>query len=80
MATIDYIEQSKKQISFQAINVGIKIYPGTVVEKYAREIGCLKKGFSWVSPYFCKDSEFLRCDPSVPLLIQPQMGLSELKK
>ena len=79
MATIDYIEQSKKQISFQAINVGIKIYPGTVVEKYAREIGCLKKGFSWVSPYFCKDSEFLRCDPSVPLLIQPQMGLSELK-
>ena len=80
MVTLDFIERYKKYITSFGIGVGIKIYPGTQVERYAYEIGCLDTDFSWALPYHSKEAEFMSGEPNVPLLIQPQMGFKELRK
>ncbi|MDY6853835.1 MAG: radical SAM protein [Thermodesulfobacteriota bacterium] len=80
MATLDFIDKHNKYITSPGIGVGIKIYPGTQVERYAYEIGCLDAGFSWAVPYHSKEAEFMSGEPNVPLLIQPQMGFKELRK
>jgi anaerobic magnesium-protoporphyrin IX monomethyl ester cyclase len=78
--TIQFIDKYNDYISSPGIGVGIKIYPGTQVERYAYEIGCLNETFSWAEPYHSKESEFMSGEPNVPLLIQPQMGYKELRQ
>ncbi|RJQ53799.1 MAG: radical SAM protein [Nitrospiraceae bacterium] len=78
--TIEFIDTYNDYITSPGIGVGIKIYPGTQVERYAYETGCLDKGFSWVPPYHSKEAEFMSGEPNVPLLIQPRMGFRELRQ
>ncbi|MEF9427426.1 MAG: radical SAM protein [Candidatus Mariimomonas ferrooxydans] len=78
--TMGFIEKWKPFVTSQGGGVGIKIYPGTLVEKYAYEIGWLDKDFSWAASYHDKKAEFFGGASHVPLLIQPQMGYDELRK
>jgi len=78
--TMDFIDRHKDFITSQGGGVGIKIYPGTRVERYAYETGCLAEDFSWAAPYHDEKAEFFGGAPHVPLLIQPQMGYKELNQ
>ncbi|MFH1096900.1 MAG: radical SAM protein [Candidatus Desantisbacteria bacterium] len=78
MITRKFVEKHKDKITDLGSGVGILIYPGTLVEKYAYEIGCLPSNFSWAEPYYNKNNEFLMIAPEIPVLIQPQFGYQEL--
>ena len=75
--TLSFIERNLNRISRPSINVGIRIYPGTEVEKYAFTQGYLGI-FSWAEPYEAKENLILNAPRNIPLLLQPQMGLQEL--
>jgi radical SAM superfamily enzyme YgiQ (UPF0313 family) len=78
--TMNFIDKYRDFITSQGGGVGIKIYPGTLVERYAYEIGCLDENFSWTAPYHDSKAEFFGGAPHIPLLIQPQMGYKELRQ
>ncbi len=62
-------------------NPSIRIYPGTKVEDYAWEKGLMPVGFSWSEPYENRDNlRLYRPVDNIPMLLQPQMGLRELRK
>lgn len=79
-ATVEFMERNAKYISVAATGVGVRIYPGTEVERYAFNIGCLKNNFSWSKPYEDSAIESLGNDPLIPILIQPQFGWREFRK
>jgi hypothetical protein len=74
------MEKNAKYISVAATGIGVRIYPGTEVEKFAHSSGFLKNDFSWASPFHDRDLESLGNDPVVPVLIQRQFGWHEFRK
>ncbi len=76
--TFKFIEKNRSKISTLACGAGIRIYPGTYLETYARENGLLPTDFSWSAEYDDRYLGYLSQDRSVPLLIQPQLGYKEL--
>lgn len=78
--TFEFVERNKYKISQTGGGVGIKIYPGTAVEKFAVENHILPEGFSWVAPYCDNETEFFWGHTHIPMLVQPAMGYSELRK
>lgn len=58
----------------------VKIYPGTAVEKYAKKIGCLPKGFSWSKQFCCETNKEFGISPNVPMLTQKGLGYTEFRK
>jgi hypothetical protein len=58
----------------------IRIYPGTAVEHFARQTGCLPPGFSWSAPYYNEEGKEFHISPFVPPLIQKQLGYAELRR
>ncbi len=78
--TIEFMEKNARFISVAATGIGIRIYPGTEIEHFADSIGCLKKEFSWATPFIDQDIESLGNDPIVPILIQQGFGWREFRK
>jgi anaerobic magnesium-protoporphyrin IX monomethyl ester cyclase len=78
--TVMFMEKNSRFINVAATGIGIRIYPGTEVEQYAKSIGYLKKEFSWASPFIDPAIESLGNDPLVPILVQPQFGWREFRK
>lgn len=78
--TYGFMEKYKNKVYKMATHVGIMIYPGTEVEKFARQNGHLPQNFSWSNPYNELSSRNLGCHPTVPLLIQPQMNYRHLAR
>lgn len=77
--TLHFIDKNTKYISYLSTSLGIRIYPGTKVERYALSNELLPKNFSWSGPF--KD---IKAGPiitdKVPLLLQPSYGIKELKR
>jgi hypothetical protein len=69
-----------RSISVAATGIGIRIYPGTEVEHFARSSKYLDDDFSWSAPFIDQNVESLGNDPLVPILIQPQFGWKEFRK
>jgi anaerobic magnesium-protoporphyrin IX monomethyl ester cyclase len=81
LATRDFIWRNRRNIRLQAYQAGIKVYPGTYVAEYAEQHGLLPEGFRWSAPYVNLDNRALFRQPdNVPLLLQPQLGLKELRR
>jgi anaerobic magnesium-protoporphyrin IX monomethyl ester cyclase len=78
--TVDFMERNSKYISVAATGIGIRVYPGTEVERFARSMNYLEKDFSWASQFNDQNIESLGNDPLVPILIQPQFGWREFRK
>jgi len=78
--TFRFIENNAGKITTVASGAGVRIYPGTYLEEYAMEKGLLPDGFNWSLPYDDKRFESILQTRSVPLLLQPQLGFSELEK
>lgn len=79
--TIKYIQKHESLIKLIILNPGIRIYPGTELENYAKEKNLLPDGFSWSIPYenLLNKRLFLPVN-SVPILIQPTMTLEDIRK
>ena len=68
------------QISNVSASYGFAlIYPGTVMEKFAKENGILDKNFSWNSFYQGDKGRITGEDPSVPYMEWPGMELEKVK-
>lgn len=67
--TFKFIELNRKKITTLACGAGVRIYPGTPLEKYARENGYLPRDFSWSLPYEKQDWELMGQSPFVPIFI-----------
>jgi anaerobic magnesium-protoporphyrin IX monomethyl ester cyclase len=79
--TSRFIRRRRKYIRISAYHAGVKIYPGTYVEKYARERGLMPPGFRWSAPYVNEDQRKLfRSPDNIPILLQPGLGLAELRR
>lgn len=80
LQTYRFLEKYQNRVYKMATHVGIMIYPGTEVEKFARQHGYLAPDFSWSHPYYDVANLNLGSDPEVPLLIQPQMKYKHLAR
>lgn len=78
--TFRFIDQNAEKITTVASGAGVRIYPGTYLEEYAVKNGLLPVDFKWSLPYDDKRLESILQTPSVPLLLQPQLGFAELEK
>lgn len=77
--TFEFIDRHKGKISTIASGAGVRIYPGTFLEEYARQEGILPADFSWSLPFEDKRSKRILQTACVPLLIQPQLGYHDLE-
>ena len=76
-----FIRRHRRYITFCGYNPGIRVYPGTAVEVYARDNDLLPDGFDWAAPYENAENEKLfKLKDNVPLLLQPQLGVRELRR
>ena len=79
--TNKFARKYARYMTFRGYNPGIRVYPGTGVEAYAREHGLMPAGFDWAAPYENVENEKLfKLKDNVPLLLQPQMGVRELRR
>jgi hypothetical protein len=76
--TLRFIRKNKRYISRIGGGVGINIFPGTEVERYAKEEGLMPDGFHWSKPYHQQENLHFSTAPSVPILVQPQLTWREL--
>ena len=79
-ATVEFMERNAKYISIAATGIGVRIYPETEVEYYARSSKYLGNDFSCSTTFIDQNVESLGNDPLVPILIQPQFGWREFRK
>jgi hypothetical protein len=78
MEDVRFIRKNRKSIDFYAVTPGLRIYPGTRLEKEAREIGFLPSDFSWItSRPSVKNFLFLEFNNTF-ILFQKQLGALRL--
>ena len=78
LETLAFMRKNRRYISRIGGIIGINIFPGTEVEEYALEIGSLPEDFSWSTPFEDERNLVFSTAPSVPILIQPQLGWREI--
>jgi anaerobic magnesium-protoporphyrin IX monomethyl ester cyclase len=80
-ATNRFIWRNRRHIRLAGYHAGVKIYPGTDVERFARERDLLPPGFRWSAPYVNEDQRRLfRPVDNIPILLQSGLGLKELRR
>lgn len=77
--TFHFIDRYRDKITTLASGAGVRIYPGTYLEEYARKNGLLPEDFSWSMQFADKRARRILQSEFVPLLIQPQLGFHELE-
>ncbi|MEO0095460.1 MAG: radical SAM protein [candidate division WOR-3 bacterium] len=78
--TFEFIEKNSDKITTVASGAGVRIYPGTYLESYARKNHLLPNDFEWSMPYDEEWNELILQSRSVPILLQPQLGRQELEQ
>jgi radical SAM superfamily enzyme YgiQ (UPF0313 family) len=80
-ATNRFIWRNRRYIRLAGYHAGVKVYPGTEVERFTRARGLLPPGFRWSAPYVNEDQRRLfRPADNIPILLQPGLGLRELRR
>jgi len=59
---------------------GVCIFPGTELEKIARERGYLPNNFSWTEDYYNPKNELLDYSPFIPILETPEFKIEDIVK
>jgi hypothetical protein len=76
-----FLRRNGRYIRLAGYHAGVKVYPGTEVERYAVEHDLLPAGFRWSAPYLNKDQQRLfRPVDNIPILLQPGLGVRELRR
>ncbi|MDD5644829.1 MAG: radical SAM protein [bacterium] len=78
--TLNFYNKNRRNFDIARFSTGVSILPGTEVERFALENGCIPENFRWSENYYCADNLTLGRDPYTPLLIQRQLGFSELRR
>ena len=78
--TFTFIDQYSAKMSTIASGAGVRIYPGTYLEQYARKNNLLPHGFEWSLPYDEPRLGGILQTRCVPVLVQPQLGYDELER
>jgi radical SAM superfamily enzyme YgiQ (UPF0313 family) len=71
---IRFIEDNKARIHFFAITVGMRIYPGTRLEKTCKEIKQYPRSFSYTKPYHSLKKLLVGEPSDVPILFQKKLN------
>ena len=71
---LKYMRKQKGKIDFFAVTVGMKVYPGTQFERFARSSGYMPEGFSW-SLFKAPLENYLILEPGDSFVLR-QKGLS----
>jgi anaerobic magnesium-protoporphyrin IX monomethyl ester cyclase len=77
--TFQFIDQHRSMISIVACGAGVRIYPGTYLENYARTNNLLPPDFTWSQPYADEWLANIFQTTTVPVLLQPHLGKRELE-
>jgi hypothetical protein len=81
LETNRFIRRNQKYIRLAGYHAGVKIYPGTFVEEFARGKGLLPPRFRWSAQYRNEANRRLfRPVDNIPILLQEKMGLKELRR
>jgi len=76
-----FIRRNRKYVRLFGYHAGVKVYPGAYVEQYARENDLMPPGFRWSAPYVNEGQRKLfRSPDNIPILLQPGLGLDELRR
>ena len=76
-----FIWKNRRTIRLAAYHAGLRIYPGTYMERYAQENDLLPAGFRWSAPYQnLANRRLLRSVDNVPILLQPGLQLEDLRR
>ncbi len=75
---IRFIKEHRNRIDFYAVTSGLKIYPGTRLEKEARQNGFLPKDFSWVTSRPSWRNFLLLETSNTFILFQKKLGVLRL--
>ena len=79
--TIRFIRHNQKRITTVGYNPAIRIYPGTLVEEYSWANNLMPTDFHWSTPFENRDNlQLYRPVDNIPILLQPAMGLTELRR
>uniref|UniRef100_A0A7C6AF49 Radical SAM protein n=1 Tax=candidate division WOR-3 bacterium TaxID=2052148 RepID=A0A7C6AF49_UNCW3 len=78
--TFEFMEKNSDKITTVASDIGVRIYPGTYLESYARKNRLLPDDFGWSMPYDEEWNELIFQSRAVPILIQPQLGRQDLEQ
>jgi hypothetical protein len=77
--TFQFIDRNRSKIAHVACGAGVRIYPGTYLDSYARANKFLAPDFEWSRPYEDKWLAGIFQTTTVPVLLQPQLGRNELE-
>jgi anaerobic magnesium-protoporphyrin IX monomethyl ester cyclase len=71
---IRFIEKNRTSIDFFAVTVGMRVYPGTRLERTCREAGLIKNNFSWVKRTVSWRNLWVLEPGDIPILFQKGLG------
>jgi anaerobic magnesium-protoporphyrin IX monomethyl ester cyclase len=71
---IEFIETNKQNIDFFAVTVGMRVYPGTRLERESREMDIFDSRFSWVKNARNLKNLLIFEPADIPILFQKQLG------
>lgn len=78
--TVSFIRKHRKSITLVGFNTGLRVYPGTEVAEYAEKNNLLPENFCWSKPYENRANlRLFRPMDNIPLLVQEQLGVEELR-
>jgi|UniRef100_A0A7V3RI27 anaerobic magnesium-protoporphyrin IX monomethyl ester cyclase len=77
--TFEFIEENRDLMQKVEYSVGLRIYPGTYLETFARKSYLLPADFDWTKHYDEPRNETIMQPRNIPILIQPQLGYEELE-
>jgi len=75
----DLIKELRRYRNTEASYGFTLIYPGTAIEKFAKQHDILDKDFSWNSPYQTEKYRITGGDPSIPYMEWPGMEIERVK-
>lgn len=77
---VEYIKKNKDKIDFYSTTIGMRIYPGTAIEKKARQLNLIPKNFSWANYKPPKWNYLIYEFEDIPILNQKQLNYFKLFK
>jgi radical SAM superfamily enzyme YgiQ (UPF0313 family) len=74
MQDVRFIDENRDAIGFFAVTVGMRVYPGTRLEKISRENALLNRSLNWTRSTKSIRNLFLFEPGDIPILFQKQLG------
>jgi radical SAM superfamily enzyme YgiQ (UPF0313 family) len=75
---INFIKANRSRIDFFAVTLGMRIYPGTRLEKNCRELGHIHPSFSWIKSAKSLKNFLVFEFGDVPILFQKDLRASHM--